>query len=78
MKRVVAARLWRIETQDKAFLLVFYDVVVSAFKVGSNGRFSGVDTTNFVWFRDGAWTIPVPVVSRFPVAYVTTLLYGDR
>ena len=29
-------RLFWIETQDKAFLLVFHDVVASAFKFGGN------------------------------------------
>ena len=32
----VAARFCLVETQDKAFLLVFYNVVVSAFKFGGN------------------------------------------
>ena len=53
-------RLWRSETQDEDFLLVSHDVMISAFKFGDNRRFFGVDTTNFVWCRDGMRTIPVP------------------
>ena len=33
---VVTARLWWIGTQDKAFVLAFHDVMVSAFEFGSN------------------------------------------
>ena len=29
-------KLWWIETQDEAFLLVFHDVMVSNFKFGGN------------------------------------------
>ena len=36
IKGMVTAGLCWIETRDKAFLLVFYDVVVSAFKFGGN------------------------------------------
>lgn len=32
----VTVRPWRIETQGKALLLVLHDVMVSAFKFGSN------------------------------------------
>ena len=69
---MVSGRLWWIETQDEDFLLVFRDVMVSAFKFGGNRRFFGVVTANFVWCRDGTRDIPVPVVSQFPVRYLAT------
>ena len=68
---MVTVRLRWIETQGEAFLLVFHDVMVFAFKFGGNRRFFGVDTTNFVLCRDGTRAIPVPVVSHIPVIYVT-------
>lgn len=40
-KRVVAVRLWWIETQNKAFPLAFRNPVVSVFKFGSNWRYFG-------------------------------------
>ena len=38
---VVTVKLWRIETQDGAFILVFHDVMVSTFKFGGNRIFLG-------------------------------------
>ena len=40
---VITVKLWWIETQDGAFLLVFHDVMASIFKFGGNRRFLGVD-----------------------------------
>ena len=48
---VITVKLWRIETQNGACLLVFHDVMVSTFKFGGNRRFFGVDTADFVWCR---------------------------
>ena len=59
---MVSVRLWWIQTQNEDFLLVFCDVMVSAFKFGGNRRFFGVVTANFVWCRDGTRDIPVPVL----------------
>ena len=67
-------RLWWIEAQDADFLLVFHHVMVSVFKFGGNRRFFGADTANFMWCREGARAIPVPVASQFPVAYVSDCL----
>ena len=61
---------WWVETQYRAFLLVFHDLVVSAFKFGGNRRFFGADTANFARCRDCARAIRVLVVSDFPVADV--------
>ena len=36
---MVSVRLWLIETQNEDFLLVFHDIMVSAFKFGGNRRF---------------------------------------
>ena len=68
---MVSVRLWWIEIQDEDFLLVFHDVIVSAFKFGGSRRFFGVVIANFVWCRDGTRDIPVPVVTQFPVRYVS-------
>ena len=65
-------KLWRIETQDEAFLLVFHDVMVSTFKFGGNRRFFGVDTAEFL---GGTRDIRFPVVCGIPVADVTLYLY---
>jgi hypothetical protein len=64
---VVTVKLWWIETQDGAFLLVFHDVMVSTFKFGGNRRFFGVDTADFVGCRGGTRAIRLPVVSDIPV-----------
>ena len=63
-------KLWWIETQDGAFLLVFHDVMVSTFKFGGNRRFFGVDTADFVWCRGGTRAIRLPVVCDIPVSDV--------
>ena len=65
---VVAVKLWRIETQDGVFLLVFYDVMVPTFKFGGNRRIFGVDTADFVWCRGGTRAIRLPVVCDIPVS----------
>ena len=64
---MVTVKLWWIETQDWAFLLVFHDVMVSTFKFGGNRRFFGVDTADFVGCRGGTLAIRFPVVSDIPV-----------
>ena len=64
-------KLWRIETQDEAFLLVFHDVMVSTFKFGGNRRFFGVDTADFVWCRGGTRAIRLPVVCDIPVSDIS-------
>ena len=69
---MVTVKLQSIKTPDEAFLLVLHDVVVSTFKFGGNQIFFEVDTVNFVWCRGGTCAIPPPVVSRIPVAYVTS------
>ena len=63
-------KLWWIETQDGAFLLVFHGVMVSTFKFGGNRRFFGVDTADFVGCRGGTGAIRFPVVSDIPVSDV--------
>ena len=65
---VITVKLWRIETQDWAFLLVFHDVMVFTFKFGGNRRFFGVDTADFVWCRGGTRAIRLPVVCDIPVS----------
>ena len=67
---VITVRLWWIETQDGAFLLVFHDVVVSTFKFGGNRRFFGVDTADFMGCRGSTRAIRFPVVSDIPVSDV--------
>ena len=64
-------KLWRIETQDEAFLLVFHDVMVSTSKFGGNRRFFGVDTADFVWCRGGTRAIRLPVVCDIPVSDIS-------
>ena len=72
-------KLWWIETQDGAFLLVFHNVMVSIFKFGGNRRFFGVDTADFVWCRGGTRAIRLPVVFDIPVEYVTACgYYGQQ
>ena len=68
---MVTVKLWWIETQDGAALLVFHDVMVSTFRFGGNRRFFGVDTTDFVGCRGGTRAIRFPVVSDIPVSDVT-------
>ena len=65
---VVTVKLWWIETQDGAFLLVFHDVMVSTFKFGGNRRCFGVDTADFVGCRGGTRAIRLPVVCDIPVS----------
>ena len=66
---MVSVRLLRTETQDEDFLLVFHDVMVSAFKFGGNRRFFGVITANCVvqgWYagHPSSCRIPVPCPIR--------------
>ena len=70
---MVSVRLWLTETQDEDFLLVFHDIMISAFKFGGNRRFFGVNTTNFVWCRDCTRAIPVPCRIRQPIKYYCSL-----
>ena len=63
-------KLWRIDTQVEAFLLVFQNVMVSTFKFGGNRRFFGVDTADFVGCRGGTRAIRLPVVCDIPVSDV--------
>ena len=70
---MITVKLWRIETQDGAFLLVFNDVMVSTFKFGGNRRFFGVDTADFVWCRGGTRAIRLPVVCDIPVSDVSAV-----
>ena len=76
---VVTVKLWWIETQGGAFLLVFHNVMVSTFKFGGNRRFFGVDTADFVRCRGGTRAIRLPVVFDIPVEYVTACgYYGQQ
>ena len=67
-------KLWSIETQDGACLLVFHDVMVSTFKFGGNRRFFGVDTADFVGCRGSTRAIRLPVVCDIPVSDITWYL----
>ena len=66
-------KLWRIETQDGASLIVFRDVMVSTFKFGGNRIFFGVDTADFVGCRGATRAIRFPVVCDIPVSDVIVL-----
>ena len=68
---MITVRLWWIEIQNEAFLLVFHDIMVSTFKIGGNRRFFGVYMySKFCVVQGGTRAIPVPVVSHIPVAVV--------
>ena len=69
---MITVKLWRIETQDGAILLVFHDVMVSTFKFGGNRRFFGVDIEDFVLCRGGTRAIRLPVVFDIPVSDVNS------
>ena len=67
---MVTVKLWWIETQDGASLLVFHDIMVSTFKFGGNRRFFGVDTADFVGCRGGTRAIRFPF---YPTSLSKTL-----
>ena len=71
-------KLWRIETQDEAFLLVFHNVMVSTFRFGGDRRFFGVDTADFVWCGGGTRAIRLPVVCDIPVSDITRQMQKYR
>ena len=72
-KKSAEGGYWWIEIRDKALILVFHDVMASVSKAGSNWRFFGVDTADFVACIDGTWAIPVPVISHFRTQYLANL-----